>query len=373
MKNSTPFIATTLLLALCGCHRADLPDPVPPDGEAWVKVSQFAGVGMDTSRADLGEVGGTVRAWGRLTFDETRVAHVYSPVSGRVVKLLVEQGTRVQAGQPLAQIESQDLAQALSDERKAKASYDAAERDLDRQKDLSGQGAGTVHDLEQAQAAEGNARAELERARQRTNLLSATAGAVGQSYLLRSPIAGVVLARMANPGMELSGQYGSGGGPELFTVGDPKGLVLAADVSETNMALLREGQAVRAEFDPSSGLGLTGIVSWVSPVLDTATRTIRVRCRLDSLPKQLRPEQEAQVSVSVPGRRVLSVPRPAVVRLGGQTFVWTLDGRTSDGALRFHRRVVDVDDAAEGSLVEIRGGIARGAVVVSRGAILVGT
>jgi len=93
---------------------------------------------------------------------------------------------------------------------------------------------------------------------------------------------------------------------------------------------------------------------------------------LDSIPARLRPEQEAQVSIAVQGRRVLSVPRTAVVRMGGQTFVWTLEGRTSDGSFRFLRRVVEVDDDAGGPLVEIRGGILRGAVVVSRGAILAG-
>jgi cobalt-zinc-cadmium efflux system membrane fusion protein len=367
-----PLASLALVLGSASCHREEAADPVPPDGEAWVKLSQFEGAGMDTSRADLGEVGGAVSAWGRLTFDETRVSHVFSPVSGRVVKLLASQGTRVHAGQPLATIESQDLDQALSDERKAQATFDAVELDLERQKDLSSQGAGSVHDLEQATAVEGNARAELDRARQRTHLLSATSGPMGQPYLLRSPIDGVVLACMVNPGTELSGQYGSGGGPELFTVGDPRGMVLAVDVPETEMGRLRSGEEVEADFSATPEDSVTGIVTWVSPVLDTLTRSVRVRCQLDSIPRNLRPEQEAQASIAVPGRVVLSVPRTAVVRMGGQTFVWTLDGRTSDGSLRFLRHVVEVDDDAQGPLVEIRGGILRGAEVVSRGAILVG-
>jgi cobalt-zinc-cadmium efflux system membrane fusion protein len=371
MKIASRLAALALVLAFAGCHHEETADPVPPDGEAWVKVSQFEGAGMDTARAELGEVGGIVRAWGRLTFDETRVAHVSSPVSGRVVELLAGQGTRVGAGQPLARIESPDLDQALSDERKAQATFDAAQRDLERQKDLSGHGAESIHDLEQALAAEENAEAELDRARQRTRLLSASPGAVGQPYLLRSPIDGVVLACMANPGTELSGQYGSGG-PELYTVGDPRGLVLAVDVPETDMGRLRSGERVEADFSSTPGDPTTGTVTWVSPVVDTSTRSVRVRCRLDSIPARLRPEQEAQVSIAVQGRRVLSVPRTAVVRMGGQTFVWTLEGRTSDGSFRFLRRVVEVDDDAGGPLVEIRGGILRGAVVVSRGAILAG-
>jgi cobalt-zinc-cadmium efflux system membrane fusion protein len=373
VKTVAPWLlALPLFLLLPGCRREDAPDPVPPDGEAWIKPSQFVGAGMDTARVDIGTVGGTVRAWGRLGFDETRVAHVFSPVSGRVTRLLVEPGARVKAGQALAEIESPDLAQALSDERKAQATLDAAERDLSRQKDLASHGAGTVHDLEQAQSVEGNAVAELERARQRTRLLSAGSGAVGQDYVLRSPIAGMVLARLANPGTELSGQYGNGGGPELFTVGDPSGLVLTADVPETDMGRLTAGSRLQAAFTTDPSHPRAGRVDWISPLVDSSTRTVRIRGRLEAASPDLHPQEEAQVTVEVAGRSVLSAPRCAVVRLGGQAFVWTVDGRTADGSLRLHRRPVEVDDAAEGDRVEIRSGVGRGAVVVSRGAILVG-
>src|SRR5437764_1238150 len=75
----------------------------------------------------------TVRATGRLAWDEDRTARVVSPVAGRVVRLLADVSTGVRKGQPLALIQSPDLGQAQADAARAATDLDAASRTLARE------------------------------------------------------------------------------------------------------------------------------------------------------------------------------------------------------------------------------------------------
>jgi cobalt-zinc-cadmium efflux system membrane fusion protein len=148
------------------------------------------------------------------------VAHVFSPVAGRVTKVLVHPGERVKKGQPLARIASPDISAAVTDLQKAQASSIAAEHDFERQKQLYQ----LCHSRADYEAAQGNylqAKAELERARESARLLPGDPDAISDEYTLTAPIRGLVLARIARPGDEVQGMYTGGAPPvELFTIGE---------------------------------------------------------------------------------------------------------------------------------------------------------
>ena len=76
-------------------------------------------------------------AAGRVVFDEERTTHVFSPVSGRVVRVLVQTGDRVKRGAPLAVVESPDVGAASADLAKAMAELTSADHERQRQKDLA--------------------------------------------------------------------------------------------------------------------------------------------------------------------------------------------------------------------------------------------
>ena len=75
------------------------------------------------------DVPDTLRVGGRVTFDDFRISHVFSPVTGRVVKLLAGPGDRLKKGAPLALISSPDVGSAWSDVVKARADLDASQRE----------------------------------------------------------------------------------------------------------------------------------------------------------------------------------------------------------------------------------------------------
>src|SRR5262249_11221882 len=159
---------------------------------------------------------------------------VYSPVTGRVVSINqtnAQLGAKVKKGDPLAVIESPDIGNAVSDLHKAEAALIAAQHDYSRKKSLYEQSAGSAADLEISEDSYRTAKAELERARQKTNLLHTGAvDSVTNTYMLTSPIDGEVLTRQINPGIEVQGQYNGGSTQELFTIGELDKVWVIADL-----------------------------------------------------------------------------------------------------------------------------------------------
>src|SRR5215470_13810208 len=157
-------VAIAVLMWLGGCRRETPPSaPEVPAGEVWLTPQQVKVGHIEIETVQDRPVGGVIRAAGRVTFDDLRVAHVFSPVTGRITKILAQPGQRVKKGQPLCVLQSPDLGSAISDMAKAQATLLQAEKDWQRQKDLLELHAAAQRDYESAQATYVNAKAELER------------------------------------------------------------------------------------------------------------------------------------------------------------------------------------------------------------------
>jgi cobalt-zinc-cadmium efflux system membrane fusion protein len=317
------------------------------------------------------QVGRSLVTSGRIGFDDTRVAHVFSPVTGRVVEILAPLGGRVSRGAPLAVIDSPDLGSAHSDFLKARADLTAAERDFQRQKELYEAHAGAQRDMEAAEDNFRRAKAELERAREKTRMLRIPeAEAVTQSFTLRSPIDGRVIARNVNPGTEIQGQYSGGNAVELYTIGEMDRVWVLADAYEVDLPRVKQGAPVGVTVVSYPGKTFDGTVDWISGALDPAAHTAKVRCTIANPQGELRAEMFATVTIAVEDRRALAVPRDAVLRLGDQTAVFVEKGSAPQDRVRFEKRVVTVEDDGEGRWVPVLSGLAAGENVVTSGAIL---
>jgi cobalt-zinc-cadmium efflux system membrane fusion protein len=287
-----------------------------------------------------------------------------------VLEVLANLGDKVAKGAPLAIIDSPDLGQAKSDVDKAQADLTAADHDLARQKELVEAQAGSRAQLEQSEDNQQKARAELERARERLKLLHGDDGqGSGERFVLRAPIAGEVIARNLNPGIEVSGQYGNGSAVELFTVGSIDTVWVWADLFEMDSAAVQKGAALSAQVAAYPKREFTGRVDWISPTLDPTTRTARVRCVLQNPRGELKPEMYATVKIATGERRALAIPRSAVLRIGEQTLVFVQSGKTESGLVKFQKRQVHVDENAAGDLLPVTDGLQRGDVVVITGGL----
>lgn len=348
-----------------------------PNDEVWPSGKQLQDAQISVVVAREQDVPNAVSLGGRLTFDDLRVSHIFSPVNGRVTKVLAEVGQHVAKGAPLLAISSPDVGQFASDVMKAQATLVAAEHEYQRQKDLYSYAApvraGTLKDLEAAEDAWLKAKAELDRARQKTRLLRAgTIDSVGQEFVLRSPIAGEVIARTANPGLEVQGQYAIGGNVvELFTIGMTDKLWVIGDVYEMDRPHINEGDGVVLTVGAYPDRSFHGTVDWVSDVLDPVLHTAKVRCVIDNPNHLLKPEMYEALQISVPGKHVLAIPRQALLRLDNDTVVFLATGeRRLDGATVFKKRRVTVNEVIQGDVIPVLGGLRSGEVVAVDHSIL---
>jgi|HubBroStandDraft_6_1064221.scaffolds.fasta_scaffold56438_3 cobalt-zinc-cadmium efflux system membrane fusion protein len=367
-----------LVLACCvsswGCKKSEAAtEPnmvVPPAGEVWLTAEQVKNAAIGVEAAAVRDVDDAILTSGRVAFDDQRVGHVFSPVTGRVVQIQAQLGAHVKKGQALATIESPDIGSAVSDESKAEADLVAAEHDYRRQRDLMAERATSQAVLEQSEDNWRKAKAELERARQKTSLLRAGGvDVVTQTYRLVSPIDGEVLARNINPGIEVQGQYASGTAQELFTVGELDTVWVISDLYEIDLARVHVGSPVDVNVVSYKDQSFAGTVDWVSGMLDPTTRTAKVRCTLANADRKLRPEMYATARVSVDRKKVLAIPRSALLRLGEYKVVFVEVGR-DESRVRFGRVPVDVDESEASPWLEVKHGIEAGQPVVVSGAVL---
>jgi cobalt-zinc-cadmium efflux system membrane fusion protein len=363
------------LLGGCGSRPSHDAEAPPPEGEARISKDQFQKAAMATKLVAEEDVGDTIVSSGRVTFDDARVTHVFSPVNGRILKVLAQLGERVDRGAPLVVMASPDIGQAFSDYVKAKADLAAAQSEFQRQKELFEAHAGAQRDLESAEDNYRKAQGELDRAHQKIVLLAPDAqDRVTQDYLLRAPIAGEVVARTVNPGVEVQGQYSGGTAVELFTIGELDRVWVLADVYEVDLPKIKKGAAVTVKVVSYPDKAFRGTVDWISGALDPTSHTSKVRCSIANPERELRAEMYATAAIGLQTHRRVAVPRSAVLRLGDQSVVFVRKGETPQGALRFERRRVEIRESLGAESIEVTSGLSSGEEVVTSGAILlVGT
>lgn len=364
-------LAAMIALVGCNAQAAPSPGPVAPEGEVWLTDAQVASGKIAVAPVAEQTVDDQIVTSGKVAFDDLRVSHVFSPVSGRVTRIDAPLGHRVKKGDPLLVIESPEIGLASSDVHKAEADRIAAEHDLDRQRELLAAKATSQRDFEQAEDAYRKARAELERAKQKARLFRAgSVDTVTQTFTLRSEIDGEVIARNVTPGAEVQGQYAGGAAVELFTVGELDRVWVIADVYEMDVARVAVGAKVNVQVVAFPNERFPATIDWVSGTLDPQTRTAKVRCSLENHDKRLKPEMYATLYVSVDEKRAIAVPRSALLRLGDRLAVFVQRGKTPDGRSIFARQLIDADESEGGQWVPVAHGLEKGATLVTSGAVL---
>jgi cobalt-zinc-cadmium efflux system membrane fusion protein len=349
---------------------AELSRPPSQKGEVCLSSKQLQAARIEVQRIVEQRVADTLLTAGTVTLDDQRTAHVFSPVTGRVVQIAAELGARVAKGDPLAIVESPDVGKAVSDLHKADADLLAAERTQRRAKDLYERSATSRSEVDGAEDNYGRAKAEFQRARQTLVLLRTNDGdAVTQRYMLVSPVDGEIVARNISPGVEVQGQYSGGASQELFTIGELDRVWVLGNVYEMDLAHVHVGTPASVKVIAYPDRVFSGTVDWVSGMVDRITRTTAVRCTFDNAGRFLRPAMYATVELFVGERTGLAIPRDALLRLKDSKVVFIETGQSGDG-WRFRRTTVDVDEGESSESIEVKSGLIAGQAVVVHGAIL---
>jgi cobalt-zinc-cadmium efflux system membrane fusion protein len=154
----------------------------------------------------------------------------------------------------------------------------------------------------------------------------------------------------------------------LVTIADLSSLWVFFQVAEKDLALLREGLAVRIRSESYPDEHFAGRVDFVGGEVDAATRTVRVRATVVNRGAKLKPGLFVKGHIEIPRPAkeagVLAVPQAALQTLEGRPTVFV---QTEPGT--FVRRFVETGHTFEG-FTEVLSGIRRGEIVVTEGSFV---
>ncbi|MEO7986160.1 MAG: efflux RND transporter periplasmic adaptor subunit [Gemmatimonadales bacterium] len=336
------------------------PGRVPGDSTVTLDsaAQRLADIELATVTPDTG--GGLV-ANGTITYDGNHVSTIASRAEGRVVAVRTDLGRRVRAGEILAMVESPEVGQTEGERERAEAAVEVARRNYEREKRLYEQSISSQKEMLEAENAYRTAEADLKGTLAKLRALGA-AKAEGGTFGLASPIGGVVVERHANPGQII--------GPEtdLFTVADLRHVWITVDLYETDYGRVQNGAA--AQVMPSSLPNDTfpGKVTFAGGIVDSISRTIKVRVQVENETQRLRPGMFAQVRIATPrkasGTGTLVVPELAVQDVNGQPTVFVADSIPG----RYTARAVSLGAPTAPGLVAVRDGLKRGERIAVKGA-----
>lgn len=344
----------TAMSTLAACDRpgdksTDAPKEEPKAPARPVEVS-LTKEAVEEHHITVGTVGKkflipTFIAPARVAFNVEAMAHVGSVVPGRVEKINVRLGDVVREGDELLVVKSVELGESQSDFLQkrtaiaaATAAVEPARIAFDRGKALHEQSQGIAlaevqkrqADLKAAEANLNAAVAAATAAERKLGLLGMDAkalenltktGELTPLFSVRAPIAGQVIARDASQGALVSPDKDS-----LLMLADLGSVWVLADVPEGRLAELKIGSVARVKLAALPSESFDGVVGYISPALDTSTRSVQVRIVVKNEKNLLKPGMYAQATIESAQNKkpepTLAVPDEVVQTIDGQTVVF---------------------------------------------------
>ena len=338
---SVSALALAALFA-AGCSKA------PPPKSEEMRLVRVLKVGP-VERKHTVEFPGDVRA--RY---ETRLGF---RVPGKIVERLVEVGSRVRAGQPIARLDARDLELAAASAKAQVAQFQAdktlAAADLARYRELRAKNFISQAELERRQSLYDTAAARLDAAQAQARQASNQAGYA----LLAADSAGVITAIEAEAGQVVSA------GQTVARLARPGDREIAIAVPESQRDLLEGASEFAIALNALNGRRWAGRLREVSPAADPATRTYGARITILQPGDDVELGMSARVAVSfATGDTRIQLPVAAIYSKGDTPKVWLVD---SGGAV--HLQPVKTGGLA-GENVLIDSGLKPGDTVVIAGA-----
>jgi RND family efflux transporter MFP subunit len=259
-----------------------------------------------------------------------RKAAVASKITGRLVALYVSEGSQVKKGQVIARLENEDTEAARE---QAKASLSVANANLEqaraelkdatltynRNKRLIANGAISQVEYENSEIRHNRAKAVVDSAEATIKVNSAAlkSATVAEDYaIIRSPFDAVVLTKNADIG-DIVTPLGAAANAKaaVVTIADMTSLEVEADVSESNLSLIKSGQPCQIQLDALPESRFNGVVKTIVPTADRSKASIMVKVAFIDNDPSILPEMSAKVAfLSRPVKPEEMKPRTALDR-----------------------------------------------------------
>jgi HlyD family secretion protein len=289
------------------------------------KATRSKGVRYLTAQAQVGDLKETVTATGTLKGLDS--VDVGAQISGKLTKINVDFNDHVTVGEVLAEIDPVQLQSRVDQSRAqvnaaeaslvlAKATQAQTKAQYARSVDLSEKGLISSKDLDAAKADSERAAASISSATAQATLARASLkdAETSLSYaVIRSPIDGIVLSRLVEPGQTVAATMSA---PVLFTLArDLTQLRLYVDIDEADVGKVKEGQAASFLVDAWNDHGFASKVLSVHnlPTVGQTVVTYQAVLSVDNNERLLRPGMTATATITTDERKsVLLVPNAAL-------------------------------------------------------------
>ena len=318
-------LALFLFVTACGDRGSEQPAPPlkasPQSGVPRISTIQAPASVRDRVRTDAVAahvVPEVVTAPGQVSLDLKQVAKITARIEGQVDRIHVQLGDRVRRGQPLVAIDSLRLDELVQEYLVTKAQVDVAESGYRRTEKLAADKIVTERRLVEERGHYIEAQARYQHVREKLLVMGMTTGELHQLehgshqerhlYTLTSPIAGTVVAQNVVRGQGVTP------GNELFEVVDTSRVWVFANLPIEQARKFKEGDV--GTILPKGGEPITAPLTYLAPVADETTRTIRVRFEVANQQHSLKPGEYVDVQLTVASPATLAVPVSALTMVG---------------------------------------------------------
>ncbi|MFB3896031.1 MAG: efflux RND transporter periplasmic adaptor subunit [bacterium] len=258
-------------------------------------------IGIKTAEVKRMDLVKTIRAVGKLEYDEQKQVTVTTKIEGWIEKLYVDYtGKLVKKGQPMFTVYSPDLVAAQQEYLLAlKSKQYLAESPLKESRESAQTLIDTAKKKLQLWDITDQQIEELEKS-----------GKVTKSITVYAPATGFVVEKMAVQGAKIMP------GENIFTLVDLSTIWLIADIYEYELPFIKVGQSAKITFSNLQEKRVTGKVTYIYPALEEETRTVKVRFELSNPSFMLKPGMFANSELQIPYVRKLVIPNSALIDTG---------------------------------------------------------
>ncbi len=307
-----------------------------------------------------------LRLTGTVAFNGFDTTPVITQVSGPVSRVVALPGENVRRGQALLYVASPDFSQARAAYLKSSDTYQIADKEYARAKDLYEHHAVAEKDLLMAESARTQAQADLQTSEQALRILGfstpqeALKSSSSAEIPVFAPIAGEVVERLVAPGQVIQA-----GATQAFTISNMSTVWVLANVYQQDFSYVHKGDPVAITTDAYPGVKFNGTISYISPALDAATRTLQARIVVKNPQEKLKKDMYVTAEVQA-GKIANSIvlPNSSILRdAENAPFVYILTGGN-----QFARRPVSLGETEDGN-TRISKGLSAGERVVGDGSL----
>ena len=364
--------------------------PGPPAGVVELPEEAQKNASLEVVRAENQVLPAVIDVTGAVAPVESRVAHIRPLARGLIEQVSVSLGARVQQGQPLVVYDNIALGELIGEYlsevaalRQAETDRDVKQKALERSEELIKLEAIAQQQLEQRRAEFRNSEAAVSSQKARVSKVEEQIHRFGLSETdlaglspeesrgghrtashntLRAPFAGIITKYDVAAGEVVEPER------EMFTITDLATVWIQADVYEKDLGKVRAPVDVAIKADAYPDRVFTGRLTYVSDVIDPATRTAKVRCVVANPDDALKLDMFVKVAIPTNDRRsAVVVPVLAVQRVDEQHIVFV-----KQSATRFERRIVQTGTVV-GDFVELTSGVKAGEAIVGAGSFYLKT